>query len=435
MSATGWNRRRFLGLAGVAVGASLGPLAAAERAFSRELGRLGPLRRSRVPQDDGDWADVRAAFQLDKATMNTANLAPASAPARAALEAYTATVDRDPSFQNRGQFDTARRRTRERVAGFIGAEPGEVVLTRNTSEGNNFVVQGVDLGPGDEVLLTEHNHPSNREAWKVRSRRDGFEVTEVPVASPPSGPDELLADLQTATSDRTRVIAFSHVTNLGGCRYPAREICTWARERGILTLVDGAQTCGALALDLRDMSCDFYTASAHKWPCSPREVGLLYVRRESRGRLWPSVVSVGFREEGDAPGRLEALGQRDDAAVAAFGSAVRFLQEIGAGAVEARVAALTDLLKEGLTSLPGVRLYTPRDPAFSAGVVTFHMEGVDARRAFEWLYSERDIVGAPSGVEDGGVRFSPHIYTSMEECRRAVAAVEEIVSGRAGPGA
>jgi len=435
MSASGWNRRRFLGVAGAAVGASVGPVAAAERAFAGELARLGTSRRARSPQDDGDWADVRAAFQLDRATMNTANLAPASAPARAALDAYTATVDRDPSFHNRGQFDATRRRSRERVAAFVGAEPGEVVLTRNTSEGNNFVVQGIDLGPGDEVLLTEHNHPSNREAWKLRARRDGFEVDEVPVASPPSGPEELLIDLQAATTERTRVIAFSHVTNLGGCRYPAREICGWAREHDILTLVDGAQTCGAVALDLRAMGCDFYTASGHKWPCSPREVGLLYVRQESGERLWPSVVSVGFQEDGDAPGRLEALGQRDDAAVAAFGSAVRFLQEIGAAAIESREAAVAGRVKGRLAALPGVRLYTPVDPAFSAGVVTFHMQGVDARRAFDWLYSERGIVCAPSGLEDGGVRFSPHVYTSMEQCERAVEAVEEIVSGRAWSGA
>ena len=429
MSGTeGWTRRRFMGITGATLGASMSPLARADAAFLRRLGEIVP-GRSRSPQSDRDWADVLAAFDLGgRVTMNTANLAPASGPSRAALDELTATVDADPSFQNRAQFSRLRQTTRERVASYLGADPGEIVLTRNTSEGNNFVVQGLDLGPGDEVLLSEHNHPSNRASWKYRAQREGFTVVEAPVASPPPSPEALMEDLQAATTPRTRVITYSHVTNLGGCRFPAREINTWARERGILTHVDGAQSCGAIDFDLHEMNCDFYAASGHKWPCSPREVGVLYVRSGSESRLWPTLISVGFRES-QTVGRLESLGQRDDAALAALGHSFLFLQEIGSAAVGARVGALTGSLKEELSRWPQVTLYTPMEADFSGGVVTFHIDGVDQRRAFQWLYEERQIVCASSGVEQGGVRFSPHIYTSMADCERALEAVRELVSG------
>jgi len=422
-----WTRRRFVGLAGAAAASSMTAPALAEAVYRSAT--TGLRRGPRLPQSDDDWKDVLSAFDLGgRVTMNTANLAPASAPGRAVLAELSAAVDADPSFQNRARFNELRQSTRETVAAYLGADAGEIVLTRNTTEGNNFVVSGVDLGPGDEVVLTEHNHPSNRASWRTRAQHDGFSIVEAPVPSPPSSPQVLIDGLQEAVTPRTRLLSYSHVTNLGGCRYPAREINTWARDRDILTLVDGAQTCGAIDVDLHDMACDFYTASGHKWPCSPREVGVLYVRAGSEDRLRPSVVSVGFNAASTV-GKLESLGQRDDAVIAAFGHSVRFLHDIGSTEVEARVAALTGFFKKALAESPRVTLYTPMDASFSGGVVTFHLDGIDARRAHEWLYRERGVVSAPSGVEDGGVRFSPHIYTSMAGCARALEAVRELIDG------
>jgi selenocysteine lyase/cysteine desulfurase len=405
-------------------------LVTADRAFataSRKVGLRASAQRS--PGDDRDWTDVLGAFDLGgRITMNAANLAPASAPARAAFTSLAASIDTNPSFQNRAQFADARRVTRERLAAFLRADPDEIVLTRNTTEGNNFIVQGLDLGPGDEVLLSTHNHPSNMESWKVRAERVGFKVIEVPLESPPPSPEALLDGFRAAATPRTRVVSFSHVTNTAGCRFPAQAISEWARENDILTLADGAQTCGALDVDLHTMGCDFYTASGHKWPCAPREVGVLYIRKERQAQVWPGVVGLGPSET-SAADRFEELGQRDDAALAAFGHAILFLQEIGSATIEARLAALTGLLKEELSKLPGVTIYAPMEADFSGGVVTFHIDGVDERRAHEWLYRERQIVSAPSSVEAGGVRFSPHIFTSLAECERAVEAMREIISG------
>ena len=158
MTRTGeWTRRQFVSIAGAAAAASMSAPALAEVAHRHAMRGFRTGRRA--PQSDDQWRDVLAAFDLGgRATMNTANLAPASAPSRAVLAELSAAVDADPSFQSRARFSTLRQSTREAVAGYLGADPSEIVLTRNTTEGNNFVVQGVELGPGDEVLLTEHNH-------------------------------------------------------------------------------------------------------------------------------------------------------------------------------------------------------------------------------------------------------------------------------------
>ncbi|MCH7825234.1 MAG: aminotransferase class V-fold PLP-dependent enzyme, partial [Acidobacteria bacterium] len=172
------TRRHFMGLASATAAASMTPLGVAEAAYRRTMRPIATGPRS--AQSDDDWRDVLAAFDLGgRVTLNTANLAPASAPGRAVFAELSASVDADPSFQNRRKFSALRQASREQVASYLGADPDEIVLTRNTTEGNNFIVQGLDLGPGDEVLLTEHNHPSNRASWQFRARREGFSVVEV----------------------------------------------------------------------------------------------------------------------------------------------------------------------------------------------------------------------------------------------------------------
>lgn len=412
-------------LAGVAALSS--PLKAAARAF--ETHAVSLQTGDRDPARDEDWADVLGAFERGRVTpMNTANLGPACSPAREALVAYTESVDADPSFQNRAQFAETRRATRDKLARYLRADPAEIAVTRNTTEGNNFVVQGLDLGDRDEVVISAHNHPSNRVSWHHAAGRRGFTVREVDVPVPVGDAGELFADLQAACTPATRVLSFTHVTNLSGVRFPAAEICAWARGRGILTQIDGAQTAGVLDLDLHALGCDFFTASSHKWFLGPREAGLLYVRAEAAERLWPTIVGLGH-ERAEGAARYETLGQRDDAAVAAFGYAVEFFERIGSAAIDARVAALTGLLKDELGAMPGIELHTPRRWEHSGGVVSFRLEGVEPRAAHQWLYEQRGIAAAPSGVEGGGLRLSPHVYNSLADCRRAVVAVRELAAG------
>jgi selenocysteine lyase/cysteine desulfurase len=383
-----------------------------------------PPRAPRSP-DERYWAEVRAQFLFPDrlAFMNAANLCPAPRPVVESLERWTRTLEGDPSPVTRGRLPDAREATRTLVAEFLGVTPEEIVLTRNTSEGNNLVSSGLALGPGDDVMVFADNHPSALRAWEVKAERYGYRVVIVPQVNPHPGPDHYVDAFTRALTPRTRVVAFSHVTNTAGDVLPAAEVCRVARERGVLTLVDGAQTFGVLAVRPAELGADFYTGSAHKWLCGPKETGVLYVRREAQGLLLPSVVSLYAGRVG-ASRALEAMGQRDEPALAALGDAVRFQTEIGRDAIEARARELAQALMAGLRRLEGVTLWTHPDPGRSAAVVSFRPAGLDVAKLAAALYEQDGVVCATRGGGDRpGIRLSPHLYNTMAEVDRAVAAI------------
>jgi selenocysteine lyase/cysteine desulfurase len=370
--------------------------------------------------DEDFWHRVRGQFPLDEGLIlvNAANLCPSPWLVQQAVFAHTRDVDGDASFQNRGKFAGLKEEAREALARYVGASPKEIAITRNTSEGNNSVVNGLDLGPGDEVVIWDQNHPTNNISWDVRARRKGFAVRRV---STPWGedatPESLMAPFVEAMGRRTRVLAFSHVSNVSGTALPAAELCRVAREKGILTLVDGAQTFGALELDLPAMECDFFTASSHKWFTGPKEAGLMYVREESQGRLWPSDVGVGWvGAEAAGAQKFENMGQRDDAAVVSMGPAAAFHEGIGAAAVEARVRSLVRAVRMELANrLPEVRFFTPPDPVCSGGVVVFELPGADPDGIFQGVYETHRVGCAAMHGLFNGVRISAHIYNTMDQ--------------------
>ena len=378
------------------------------------------------PGDERYWHAVRSQFLLrdNLALMNAANLCPSPFPVMEAVFKYTRDLDYDASFQNRIKYRQIREDTREKMARLLGAHPDEIALVRNTSEANNAISSGYHLQAGDEVLLSDLNHPSNKSAWEVKSRRYGFKINYVSVPLIPGGEDEIIDAFERAYTPATKVMSFTHVSNTTGLSMPARQLCAAARERGVFSLVDGAQSFGALKIDLADMGCDAYSGSAHKWFMGPKEVGVLYVRKDSQDAVWPSIVSAGWRDDVDSARKYEVLGQRDDAALTATGRGVDFHEKIGPDRVEARMRQVATAIKEGLTELPGVTLSTSMDPALSGGVVIFKPGDLDSRKVFAKLYDTYHVAGAGMGPN---VRLSPHIYNTLDEADRAVAAVAEIL--------
>src|SRR5262245_32937936 len=274
-----------------------------------------------------DWLAIRERFLIAEglAPLNAANLCPSSADVLAGLYEQTRSVDRDPSQQNRARFSEAKEALRRRVASFLNVTPEEILLTRNTSEANNYVSAGVELKAGDEVVIFADNHPSNHQAWRERSKRYGFTVKVVEQVNPHPGPDYYVDAFKRALTANTRVLAFTHLSSTVGDLFPAAEICRMARERGVLTLLDGAQSFGALNVDLQAIQPDFYSGSAHKWPCGAREVGILYVRQIVQPKLWPSMYSAYTGATGLSRTH-EGMGQRDDAVFIAFDRALAFQQ-------------------------------------------------------------------------------------------------------------
>ena len=380
--------------------------------------------------DEKFWGAVRDQFIMppNLTMLNAANLCPSSGPVLETLYQVTKDMDQDPSPENRQKLGDGRENTRKLLAEFLRVTPEEIVITRNTSESNNLVSTGVDLKAGDEVLLTVDNHPSNLVAWREKAKRFGFTVIELPVPNPHPGFEHYVQAFTKAITPKTKLISFTHQTSSVGDLFPAKEICRVARERGVLTLVDGAQSFGLMDVNLTDMQPDFYSGSAHKWPCGPKENGVLYINQLSQSKIWASIFSA-------YPGRVgvsrtfEGFGQRDEPAMIAFGEALKLQTQIGRAHIEKRSRELTTALIEGLKKLDGVKIWTSPDPARRVAVLSFQPGSLDVRKLSAALY-QKDRIGcaARGGQDRGGLRFSPHFYNTHADVEKTIAAVKKYIA-------
>jgi selenocysteine lyase/cysteine desulfurase len=384
-----------------------------------------PFPANGAANGEAFWKAVRAQFVMppDLAVMNAANLCPASGPVLKALTRETENVDRNPSPQNRARLSTAKEATRNALAEFLRVTPEEIVITRNTSESNNLVSNGLDLKAGDEVVIFSDNHPSNNQAWQEKAKRFGFSVSVVEQKNPHPGAEYYIDAFTRALTPRTKVLAFTHFTNTVGDLFPAKEICAAARERGVLTMLDGAQTFGLFDINVRDIDPDFYSGSAHKWPCGARECGVLFVNARAHDRIWPSSYSA-YPGAVGVSRKLEAFGQRDEATMIAFAEALAFQTKVGRAAIEQRSKALTQQFLAGIKKIDGFRTFTSPLPERTGAVVTFVPGTLDMRKLVAALY-EKDKVAVTTGGGAGrnGIRVSPHFYNTSDEIDRLLGAL------------
>ena len=371
-----------------------------------------------------DWETVRSQFLMppELTVLNAANLCPSPAPVLETVYNYTKRLDSKPVPSYRAEMREVKEKTRQELAKYLRVTPEEILITRNTSESNNWVSNGLDLRAGDEVVIFSDNHPSNNEAWKERGKRFGFTVKEVPPVNPHPGFDYYLETFKKALTTRTRVLSFTHLSNTVGDLFPAKELCGMARNRGIITLIDGAQSLGLLDVDLSDIQPDFYSGSAHKWPCGPKETGVLFANKSIQERFWPSIYSAYKGREGLAQTH-EGLGQRDTPAIHAFGQQIEFLRKIGQEKIEERSGDIATEIIEELQKTKGVYIFTSNERALRSAVVTFRPANLEPAKVVKAL-EEDGIVATNLGGDDwAGVRFSPHFYNSNSDVERAVGAI------------
>jgi isopenicillin-N epimerase len=374
------------------------------------------------------WQLVRAQFSFTEQAvpMNAANLCPSFRGVAERVAMLTADIDRDCSSNNRAKFSALLEESRNRVARQLNVSADEVALVRNTSEANNIINNGLDLEPNDEVIVWDQNHPTNNVAWDVRAARYGLRVTKVATPANPDTQQQLVDAFVAHFSNRTRVLAITHVSNVSGIKLPVRDITAAAHARGIYVHLDGAQTWGAMAVDLQDLNVDSYSASAHKWYMGPKEVGLLVVREHNIERLWPSVVAPGWGTTAETiltgARKFESLGQRDDSALAALGVAAETHDLIGSKKIEQRIVVLSQSLKQQIVNA-GNTLITPMDADLSFGVCITRAPQGQAGVVVNALYENYGIAGAATG----GIRLCPHIYNTEQHVERAATGVNSLI--------
>jgi selenocysteine lyase/cysteine desulfurase len=354
-------------------------------------------------------------MQEDLIMMNNGTLGPMPEPVFNTVVQYFKVQATNP-YDCYNFLPSKKAEVRARLANFIGADPDEVAINRNTTEGMNAVANGIDFQVGDEVIISSQEHPAGYYPWKLQEKRHGIKIVEVPLGVPPKDKDEIIDAFAGAITPRTRVVSVSHTVYITGLIFPIKELSEIARQQGIFVVADSAHGIGMLDLDMHDLGIDAFASSPYKWCGAPAGCGLFYVRRESQDRLWPTIASSGWDTQQDAT-RFETLGQRADPLTFGLGEALDFQNRIGRRRIQRRILALATHLKDGLTTIPGVRLHTPHDHSLSAGLVAFSVAGVDPNDLVNYLREKYNIVIRTIGREQDnsrGVRVSTHIFVTME---------------------
>lgn len=321
-----------------------------------------------------------------------------------------------------------------KLANLLNCKPEELALTANATEGVNIVAFGLDWEPGDEVIITDAEHPANSVVWIHNRERFGIKVRFLPAYHEP---EKLLDRLNGLLNERTRLVAISHVLSATGRILPVAEIARVAHQNGSLLLVDGAHAVGQMRVDLKELDCDFYTTNGHKWLFGPAGTGLLFVRRELQSLVRPSFVgdtggkTFVNREDGSytppSDGRRYEYATRNWPLFEALGVAADYVTDIGIDNIRERVSSLTEHFKAGLASLPGIDMWSPPLPEESAGLVCFGFHGKSAPEISAYLQTQGIFL---RHVTDHLLRASLGYFTLQEELDLVIDELRRYLCGK-----
>jgi selenocysteine lyase/cysteine desulfurase len=401
------DRRRFLSVLG---GASLA-WPAAVNALARDLQSGG------APDDELFWSVVRGQFMIPEGRMyfNNGTLGPSPRVVVDAVAEHTRRVaETHPPGVAWDDLKTS-------LSGLVGGDPEGFVFPRNTTEAMNFVANGVDLGPGDAVLSTDHEHIGGLEPWKLVTARRGARLDIVSLPSTATSPEELLESVWQGVVSSTRVICVSHLTFTTGTVFPIPELAARCAANDIVLAVDGAHPPGMLDIDLAEVSGDMYASSPHKWLLAPQGTGLLYLTEPWRERLWPTLASGGWDDQTLGAHRFNHLGTFDESRLAGLLAAVEWTTAIRMPRIEARIRYLRGMLETGLRSIDGVQVVTTPDERLKGGMVSFLVNGVESAALQRHLSRRANIRSRVIGEYGyGWMRLSTHVYNSPEQVTRVL---------------
>lgn len=375
---------------------------------------------------------LRAALLLDPAIryFNAANIAPTFRSVAAMHEQETRAFQTDPSVERRALYPRAADALRARLAARLKVTPQEIALVRNSSEANTVAVRGLALKPGDRIILTDHNHPSTLDSWKLRAEREGLDLHIVPVPVEATSAQQLFDGIAAAVTPNTRAIFLSHMSNITGIVYPVAQIAALAQAKNIWLHADGAQSFGWMQLDLAMLGVDSYSGSTHKWLMGPLEGGVLYVKRARQAELQPIMMSHGYWLTDPAnlntAQKYEILGQRDDPRLMAVAATLDVLDGVGEAAIEQAARRQAAAMRQALAGVAGARPFGSGEAAITGPVITVAFPGRDVAAMRARLAQARI---ATAGSKPGGqaaIRFSPHIYNSDDDVAAVIEALRPV---------
>ncbi len=384
--------------------------------------------------DISAFVELRAALPAVRhyRCLNSGGVAPTP---RATLDLQQAFYDREAVMTTTNPdlyaiYTAELAAVRGEIAALIGAEPDEIALIRAVSEAISWVVAALQLQRGDRIILTSEEHPSGYLPWLTLRDRLSLELVAIDVDG---DDDTFIQNLEAALTANTRAICLSHVTTERGIVLPLDRVSALARERGIVTVVDAAQSFGARATDVHQLDCDVMAFPSFKWSMGPYGVGAMYVRRETQERLQPSGSGGGAVAEAQFPpgdfrfhpnAERYEFGARPYALYAAWRSSIQLVNNLGLDAIQQRSAALAADARRIFSDIPGARIKTPEQGDARSGIFTVGLEGVSGTPLAEHcLKTHRILCRAAYGFT--AVRFSFHAFNDATDIEAAANALED----------
>jgi isopenicillin-N epimerase len=390
------------------------------------------------------WFRTQPVLDLQRTYLDVANAGPTLRAAMAAEYRIRDSQSLNIAGMTDEQWASESTRMATSFANFVGCGPEEIVFTRGTGEALATAAFGLDLNAGDEVLTTNREHPAALSPWLLLARRRGIVVKQIELPAPMNGAEQALGLFAGAVTERTKVLAFSHVQYADGTVLPVTELCQFARQRNLISVVDGAQALGMLDFRLRDLGCDFYGTSFHKWLGGSNGTGMLYVRREMLDRVWPTqprgidasppvftpTQSIGHT---GVPAALHKLGNIVPLAWAPLRGAevaLEFQQQVLRSRIESRIRELAIYARLRLQQLPGVDLLTPNGPGLWGGILAFHVPGRMAADITVGLVKGHRVFAREMqwpGKKEGAVRISLHAFNTHDEVDRMFQGLQQVL--------
>jgi selenocysteine lyase/cysteine desulfurase len=415
------NKREFLGTLG---GATLA-LVFGERAWAR----YAALPPATLAQDEDFWTAIRARYLLTPDYINLEN-GYYLMQAQPVLEAFIGRV-RDINLRASRYMRTVmpddNLAVRRRLAAMAGCPVEELIITRNTTESLDTVIGGFHWNAGDEAVMAQQDYGAMLDMFGLQARRHGIVNRIVSLPMDPRSDDEIVRLYESAITPKTRLLMICHMVNITGHLLPVAAVADMAHRHGVQVMVDGAHTFGQLDFAIPELRSDYFASSLHKWLGSPLGSGILWVRRDHIGELWPTFAELAIPDTDIR--RLNHTGTQPVHTILAINDALDFHESVGIRRKEARLRHLQRYWTEKVRGHPRIYLNTPSDPRRSGAIANVGITGMAPAALGQTLFDRYRIwTVAIDGAGVRGVRVTPHLFTSTAELDALVGALRELAT-------
>jgi selenocysteine lyase/cysteine desulfurase len=380
-----------------------------------------------LASDDDFWLNLRNHYQLKPDYINLENGYYNLMP-KPILEAYIKQLEQlnyEASFYKRNKMTDDKLKVRENLAKFVGCEKEELIVTRNTTEGMDTIICGIDWKAGDEAIIAEQDYGAMLDMFKQQAKRYGMVNKIISIPNHPKSDEEIVALYENAITKNTKLIMLSHIINITGQILPVRKICDMAHAKDIKVLVDGAHAIAHLEFKISDLNCDYYASSLHKWLSVPLGAGLLYVKKNNIEALWPLFGDQGYASNDIR--KLNHTGTHPMHTELTIPFAIEYYKNIGAKRKEERLNFLKNYWTTKVKDNPNIVLNTPLEPQRSCAIANVGVKNIEPTVMAETLLKKYKIwTVAISYANVYGCRITPNIYTSTKELDVLVNALNEM---------